>query len=89
MTVETPLSVRQHIFHLSLKPHSLPFFMNIDWSVQLKQEDATAFLLQNYDLDVLERNGFGMSALSEGFKTDSVPVLQALLEHDSGKLVFN
>lgn len=38
---------------------------------------------QGVGVDVLQRNSFGRSALTEGFQSDNTGVIQALLEHES------
>ena len=72
-----------------LRDAQAPFMLNdagnspLHWAVHLKQEESVQFLLQHFGADVLTRNNFGMSALSEGFDKDHIPILQSLLEHDS------
>ena len=73
-----------------LRDAGAPFMLNdagnspLHWAVHLKREESVQFLLRHFDTDVLAQNSFGMSALSEGFGNDSIPILQSLLEHDSG-----
>lgn len=49
------------------------------------QEQMVQFLTQQtyQDIDVLEKNMFGRSALTEGFSSQDTGVVKALLEHDS------
>jgi predicted nicotinamide N-methyase len=57
----------------------------LHWAASNGQSDFVEFLTsQNrFDVDVLEKNDFGRSALTEGFTSENEGVLKSLLEHDS------
>jgi predicted nicotinamide N-methyase len=56
----------------------------LHWAASNGHHDVVALLLEHYkDIDVLERNEFGRSALTEGFGSKSTETAKVLLEHDS------
>jgi hypothetical protein len=58
----------------------------LHWSIQNKHADVTVLLLSTYtDADVLDKNEFGRSALTESFTAQDPVILNAVLEHQSAK----
>lgn len=58
----------------------------LHWAVLNKASGIVKLLLRRYDnIDVLAKNDFGKSALSEAFVAQETAVLQQLLEHKSAK----
>lgn len=56
----------------------------LHWAAANGHDAVVALLLEHYeDIDVLERNEFGRSALTEGFGSKSTETAKLLLEHDS------
>ena len=56
----------------------------LHWAASNGHDQVVAVLLQHYtDIDVLQRNDFGRSALTEGFGSKSTETTKLLLEHDS------
>jgi predicted nicotinamide N-methyase len=55
----------------------------LHWAASNGQQAAVEALLQHEQVDVLQRNTFGRSALTEGFESQNNSVVQSLLEHDS------
>lgn len=55
----------------------------LHWAASNGQEDVCKVLLENKTVDVLKRNEFGRSALTEGFSSGREGVVQSLLEHES------
>ncbi|KAI2491575.1 hypothetical protein MHU86_22980 [Fragilaria crotonensis] len=56
----------------------------LHWAASNGHHEVVAVLLEHYkDIDVLERNEFGRSALTEGFGSKSTETAKLLLEHDS------
>ena len=56
----------------------------LHWAAANGHEETVAFLLQNVkDIDVLTKNKFGRSALTEGFTSENTNVVKYILEHDS------
>lgn len=56
----------------------------LHWAAANARAETVAFLLQNVpDIDVLTKNKFGRSALTEGFNSDNTDVIKHILEHDS------
>ncbi len=53
------------------------------WAVQNGQLDAFKFIVDNYDIDVLAKNGQGRSTLTEAFTKGNEDVLEAVLSHPS------
>jgi ankyrin repeat protein len=56
----------------------------LHWAVQNKHADAVRLLLARAPaVDVLQKNGFGKSALTDAFALDTADITQLLLEHPS------
>lgn len=56
----------------------------LHWAVQNKQAGAVrALLARAPGVDVLQRNGFGKSALTDAFALETADITQLLLEHSS------
>ncbi|CAB9496213.1 EEF1A lysine methyltransferase 3 [Seminavis robusta] len=56
----------------------------LHWAAANGQEHTVQLLVQRLpDLDVLQKNKFGRSALTEGFSSQNTNVVKYLLEHDS------
>jgi predicted nicotinamide N-methyase len=58
----------------------------LHWAASNGQAEVVNFFTTNaelHDVDVLEKNQFGRSALTEGFSSEKEGVVEALLEHDS------
>eukprot|EP00977_Amphora_coffeiformis_P009842 scaffold2257_cov169-Amphora_coffeaeformis.AAC.20 len=53
----------------------------LHWASSNAQQAVVNVLLKNDRVDVLERNAFGRSALTEGFTSENTDVVQSLLEH--------
>ena len=53
----------------------------LHWASSNAQHAVVNALLKNDRVDVLERNAFGRSALTEGFTSENTDVVQSLLEH--------
>ena len=62
----------------------------LHWAVQNKQLDATAELLANLPgCDVLQKNDFGRSSLTEAFETNEERILEIVLGHSSAAALEN
>jgi hypothetical protein len=62
----------------------------LHWAVQNKQLDATKELLANSPgCDVLQKNDFGRSSLTEAFQTDNAQILEVVLGHSSAAALEN
>jgi ankyrin repeat protein len=62
----------------------------LHWAVQNKQLDATKELLANLPgCDVLQKNDFGRSSLTEAFQTDNAQILEVVLGHSSAAALEN
>jgi hypothetical protein len=55
----------------------------IHWAAQNSKKEALAFLMDNYDVDVLAQNMFGRSTLTEAFDSKSTEVIELCLSHQS------
>jgi hypothetical protein len=57
----------------------------LHWAAANGQVETVRFLTSQtfVDVDVLEKNEFGRSALTEGFTSEETEVVKSLLEHDS------
>jgi ankyrin repeat protein len=55
----------------------------IHWAALNAQEAALKFLFENYDVDVLAKNGAGRSTLSEAFQTQKTEIIEICLSHSS------
>ncbi|GAX20482.1 hypothetical protein FisN_22Hh052 [Fistulifera solaris] len=55
----------------------------LHWAASNGKHEIVQLLLQESQADVLQRNRFGRSALTEGFTSENTDVVQALLEHAS------
>jgi predicted nicotinamide N-methyase len=55
----------------------------LHWAATNQQTAAVQLLLQHETADVLTRNQFGRSALTEGFASENTDIVQCLLEHAS------
>ena len=53
----------------------------LHWAASNGQQAVVNVLLQHEQVDVLQRNTFGRSALTEGFESQNTDVVQSLLEH--------
>ena len=53
----------------------------LHWAAANGHQSVVDVLLKNDQVDVLERNAFGRSALTEGFTSENTDVVQSLLEH--------
>ena len=53
----------------------------LHWAASNSQQAVVDVLLTNDQVDVLQRNSFGRSALTEGFESQNTDVVQSLLEH--------
>jgi len=62
----------------------------LHWAVQNKQFEATTELLANLPgVDVLTKNDFGRSSLTEAFQTDDAQILEVVLGHSSAAELEN
>lgn len=62
----------------------------LHWAVQNKQFEATTELLANLPgVDVLIKNDFGRSSLTEAFQTDNAQILEVVLGHSSAAALEN
>ncbi len=57
----------------------------LHWAAASGHDKIVDILLNesSYDVDVLQKNSFGRSALTEGFASQCTEVVKVLLEHDS------
>jgi predicted nicotinamide N-methyase len=55
----------------------------LHWASQNGHGPVVQALLEQQNVDVLKRNQFGRSALTEGFTSENTEVVKVLLEHDS------
>lgn len=55
----------------------------IDWAVQNQKLEAVSFFLENYDIDVLAKNSFGRSVLTDAFQTGNTDIIGLCLSHSS------
>lgn len=55
----------------------------LHWAATNGQNEVVEILLQQKNTDVLQRNQFGRSALTEGFTSENATVIKRLLEHES------
>ena len=53
----------------------------LHWAASNGQQAVVEVLLKHDQVDVLQRNSFGRSALTEGFESQNTNVVQSLLEH--------
>jgi len=61
---------------------------SLHWAAANGHKDCVEAILKNYDseiIDVLQKNNFGRSALTEGFTSQVTEVVGLLLEHDSAE----
>ena len=65
--------------HLSNETGNLP----LHWAVQNKQLAAVKFLMDNYELDMLDKNVSGKSVVTEAFGAQNADILEAVLSHSS------
>eukprot|EP01055_Gregarina_sp_Pseudo9_P003003 Gregarina_sp_Pseudo_9__3002@NODE_320_length_3167_cov_48_432545_g300_i0_p2_GENE_NODE_320_length_3167_cov_48_432545_g300_i0NODE_320_length_3167_cov_48_432545_g300_i0_p2_ORF_typecomplete_len469_score75_30Methyltransf_16/PF10294_9/1_9e24Ank_2/PF12796_7/1_9e14Ank_2/PF12796_7/1_3e03Ank_5/PF13857_6/0_00058Ank_5/PF13857_6/1_5e07Ank_4/PF13637_6/0_00021Ank_4/PF13637_6/2_2e05Ank_3/PF13606_6/22Ank_3/PF13606_6/6_4e06Ank/PF00023_30/14Ank/PF00023_30/0_00024MTS/PF05175_14/2_4e05Methyltransf_31/PF13847_6/0_00084 len=84
------VGVLQFLFHT----HQAPWVVNhagnspLHWAAQNGCTEATAWLLDNIaDIDVLQQNVFGKSAVSLGFESQNHRVLTAMLSHKSADAI--
>lgn len=59
------------------------FIFNKDWAVQNQKLEAVSFLLENYEVDVLQKNSFGRSVLTDAFQTGNTDIIGLCLSHSS------
>lgn len=78
-------SVVQFLLDRGANPHLSNSAGNtaLHWASANGHDIVVAQLIQIPCVDVLQRNAFGRSALTEGFSSDNAAVVKALLEHDS------
>ena len=55
----------------------------LHWASANGQEKTVELLLKQQNIDVLQQNKFGRSALTEGFSSEKTEVVKSLLEHNS------
>lgn len=55
----------------------------IHWAALNAQEAALQFLFENYEVDVLAKNGNGRSTLSEAFQSQKPEIIEICLSHSS------
>lgn len=55
----------------------------LHWAASNGKQNIVQILLKESEVDVLQRNRFGRSALTEGFTSENTEVVKALLEHES------
>lgn len=55
----------------------------LDWAVQNQKLEAVSFLLENYEVDVLQKNSFGRSVLTDAFQTGNTDIIALCLSHSS------
>lgn len=53
------------------------------WAALNAQEAALKFIFENYEVDVLVKNGNGRSTLSEAFQTQKTEIIEICLSHSS------
>ena len=61
----------------------LLIYILVDWSAQNNQIEATKFLISNYDVDMLIKNIYGRSILTEAFKSGNSELIDLCLSHPS------
>jgi hypothetical protein len=54
-----------------------------DWAVQNQKLEAVSFFLESYEIDVLEKNAFGRSVLTDAFQTSNTDIIGLCLSHSS------
>jgi hypothetical protein len=54
-----------------------------DWAVQNQKLEAVSFFLESYEIDVLEKNAFGRSVLTDAFQTGNTDIIGVCLSHSS------
>lgn len=55
----------------------------LHWAASNGKQHTVQLLLKESKVDVLQRNRFGRSALTEGFTSENTEVVKSLLEHES------
>ena len=71
---------REGVHHVGNDSGNTP----LHWACSNAKPDIVKLLLDKFEgIDVLKKNEFGISALTEGFKTDNTDLIRMLLEHDS------
>lgn len=55
----------------------------LHWAAMNGKQDVCKLLLDTAKADVLQRNAFGRSALTEGFASENTDVVESLLSHES------
>lgn len=55
----------------------------LHWAASNGKQHIVEILLKESEVDVLQRNRFGRSALTEGFTSENTEVVKSLLEHES------
>ena len=55
----------------------------LHWAVQNRHADVVRVLIDAKEVNVLEKNGFGRSPLTDGFSGGETSIVKALLEHPS------
>jgi hypothetical protein len=59
------------------------YLFDIDWAVQNKKLEAVRYILENFVVDVLQKNSFGKSVLTESFQSGDTDVIAICLTHSS------
>jgi hypothetical protein len=55
----------------------------LHWAAQNGRADAIKFLIDHYEVDVLEKNAMGRSALTEAFQSKNTDCIELCLSHPS------
>ena len=55
----------------------------LHWAAQNSKKEALRFIIENYEVDVLAKNFFGWSTLTEAFQKQDTDIIELGLSHDS------
>ena len=61
--------------------HHISYDLCIDWAVQNQKLEAAQYLIDNFDVDMLAKNSYGRSVLTDAFQSGNTDVIALCLSH--------